>query len=105
MVLTRDSREAIRERVEQDPAFREALLTEGIECLLAGDIDTGKAVLRDCINAIIGFQKLGELADKSPKSLMRMFGPGGNPRARVLCEIIGQLQKHEGLQLKVQAVR
>ncbi len=105
MVLTRDSREAIRERVERDPAFREALFTEGIECLLAGDIDTGKAVLRDCINAIIGFQKLGGLADKSPKSLMRMFGPGGNPRARALCEIIGQFQKHEGLQLKVQAIR
>ena len=56
MVLTRDSREAIRERVERDPAFREALFTEGIECLLAGDIDTGKAVLRDCINASLAFR-------------------------------------------------
>ncbi len=105
MVLTRDFKETIRERVERDPAFREALLTEGIECLLAGDIDTGKAVLRDYINATIGFHKLGGLTHKSPKSLMRMFGPGGNPQAHNLFEIIGQLQTREGVQLKVQAVR
>ena len=105
MVLTRDFKEAIRERVEREPAFREALLTEGIECLLAGDMDTGRAVLRDYINATIGFQELGGLTDKSPKSLMRMLGPEGNPQARNLFEIIGQLQKCEGLQFKVHAVR
>ena len=105
MVLTRDFKETIRERVERQPAFREALLTEGIESLLAGDVDTGRAVLRDYINATIGFQELGGLTDKSPKSLMRMLGPGGNPQARNLFEIIGQLQKREGLQLKVQATR
>ena len=105
MVLTRNFKETIRECVERDPAFREALLTEGIECLLAGDVDAGKAVLRDYINATIGFQELSGLTDKSPKSLMRMFGPGGNPQARNMFEIIGQLQASEGLQLKVQAVR
>ena len=42
MVLTRDFKETIRERVNREPAFREALLTEGIECLLAGDMDTGR---------------------------------------------------------------
>ena len=105
MVLTRDFKETIRERVEREPAFREALLTRGVECMLAGDVDTGRAVLRDYINATIGFQELGGLTDKSPKSLMRMFGPEGNPQARNLFEIIGQLQKREGLQLKVQVVR
>ena len=105
MVLTRDFKETIQERVEREPAFREALLTEGVECMLAGDVDTGRAVLRDYINATIGFQELGGLTDKSPKSLMRMFGPEGNPQARNLFEIIGQLQKREGLQLKVQVVR
>ena len=105
MVLTRDFKETIQERVEREPTFREALLTEGVECMLAGDVDTGRAVLRDYINATIGFQELGGLTDKSPKSLMRMFGPEGNPRARNLFAIIGQLQKREGLQLKVQVVR
>ena len=102
MVLTRDFKETIRQRVQRDPAFREALLAEGVECLLAGDVDTGKAVLRDYIKATIGFQGLGDLTDKSPKSLMRMFSPSGNPQARNLFEIIAHLQKCEGLRLGIQ---
>jgi hypothetical protein len=87
------------------PPSVEELLKEGIECMLSGDVDTGKAVLRDYINATIGFQELGGLTAKSPKSLMRMLGPNGNPQARNLFEIIGRLQEHEGLHLKVQTVR
>ena len=105
MPLTRDFKETVRARIERDPAFREALLKEGVECLLAGDAETGKAVLRDFINATIGFRELGELTDKSPKSLMRMLGPDGNPQARNLFEIIGRLQEREGLRLTVRAVR
>ena len=105
MALTRDFKETIQARVERDPAFREELLKEGVECLLSGDLDTGKTVLRDYINATIGFEELGDLTDKSPKSLMRMFGPRGNPQARNLFEIIGYLQKREGLHFEVQAVR
>ena len=105
MSLTRDFKETIRARIERDPGFREALLEDGVECLLSGDVETGKSVLRDYINATIGFQELGGLTDKSPKSLMRMLGPSGNPQARNLFEIIGCLQKREGLHLKVQAVR
>ena len=105
MSLTRSFKETIQARIERDPAFREELLKDGVECLLSGDVDTGKAVLRDYINATIGFQELGELTEKSPKSLMRMFGPNGNPQARNLFEIIGRLQEQEGLHLKVQAVR
>lgn len=74
MALTRDFKQTIQARVQRDPAFREELLKEGIECLLSGDADTGKAVLRDYINATIGFEELGSLTHKSPKSLMRMFG-------------------------------
>ena len=92
-------------RIERDSAFREALLKEGVDCLLAGDIDTGKAVLRDYIKATIGFRELGELTGKSPKSLMRMLSPDGNPQARNLFEIIGCLQKREDLRLTVRAVR
>lgn len=105
MALTRDFKETIQARVERDPAFREELLKEGIECLLSGDVDTGKAVLRDYINATIGFDELGDLTHKSPKSLMRMFGPQGNPQARNLFEIIGHLQKREGFHFEVRAVR
>ena len=105
MPLTRDFKETIQARIERDSAFREELLKEGVERLLSGDVDTGKAVLRDYINATIGFQELGGLTEKSSKSLMRMFGPAGNPQARNLFEVIGRLQKREGLHLKVHAVR
>ncbi len=105
MVLTRDFKETIQARVKRDPAFREALLKEGVECLLSGDVETGKAVLRDYINATIGFEALGGLTDKSPKSLMRMFGPKGNPQARNLFEIIDHLQKREGVHFEIRSVR
>ncbi|NQV82572.1 MAG: transcriptional regulator [Rhodospirillales bacterium] len=105
MALTKDFKETIQARLQRDPAFREALLMEGVDCLLSGDVETGKAALRDYINATIGFDALGSLTDKSPKSLMRMFGPVGNPQARNLFEIIGHLQKREGVHLEVKAVR
>ena len=58
MPLTRSFRETVLERAESDSAFRDGLLREAIECLLAGDIETGKIVLRDYINATIGFEEL-----------------------------------------------
>ena len=105
MALTRGFKDTIKNRIDRDPAFREELLKEGIECLLIGDVDTGKAILRDYINATIGFDALGTLTTKSPKSLMRMFGPKGNPQARNIFEIIAHLQKQEGFQFKVHSVR
>ena len=101
MALTKDFKETIQARAQRDPAFRKALLQEGIECLLAGDMDTGRAVLRDYINATIGFGELAGVFDKSSKSLMRMFGPKGNPQASNLFAVIGYLQEREGIHLEV----
>ncbi len=105
MPLTRDFKETVHTRAERDPEFREGLLKQGVECLLAGDVDTGKIVLRDYINATVGFEELGSLTGKPLKSLMRMFGPSGNPHARNLFEVISRIQQHEGVQLEVTAVR
>ncbi len=105
MPLTREFKETVQARAKRDPDFRSGLLKEGVECMLAGDVDTGKTILRDYINATIGFSELGELTKKQPKSLMRMLGPHGNPHARNLFEIIGCIQHHEGIQLEVRATR
>ena len=105
MQVTRDVRETVMARAGRDPEVREGLLDEGIEALLRGDVEVGKALLRDYINAAIGFDDLGLLTDKSPKSLMRMFGPNGNPQARNLFEVINQIQRHEGVRLHVTAAR
>jgi len=77
------------------------LLREGIETMLSGDVETGKIILRDYIKATVGFEKLGKATGTQPKSLIRMFGPRGNPQAKNLFSVIGYLQKHAGLQLQV----
>lgn len=101
MPLTRAFKETVQARLARDPAYRRELLREGVECLLSGDLDTGKAVLRDYINATMGFEALSALTQKSPKSLMRMLGPTGNPQARNLFEVIGHLQRAEHLHFEV----
>ncbi len=101
MPLTKDFKETIQARVQSDPEFRVALFKESIECLLSGDIDTGKHMLRDYINATIGFEELGNITDKSPKSLMRMLSPNGNPTANNLFNIIHTLQEKEGMQFEI----
>jgi hypothetical protein len=98
--LTKDLNDTVRERLQRDRKARTALLAEAIECLLSGDVDTGKAILRNYINATIGFEELSDRTHTPTKSLMRMLGPKGNPQARNLFEVIAQLQRAEGLQLK-----
>ena len=105
MPLTRDFKETIQACIKKDPAFRNELLREGVECLLSGDLETGKTILRDYINATIGFESLSNLTQKPAKSLMRMFGPKGNPRARNLFEVIGHLQKAGRLRLGLHPIR
>lgn len=101
MTLTRDFKTTIKARAERDPDFRQALLQEAVELLIAGDVGTGQAMLRDYINATIGFDALGQMTHKSPKSLMRMLSPGGNPRADNLFAMLESLQKAEGVRLGV----
>jgi len=95
MALTRDFKETIRARVKRDPGFRKALLREGIENFLSGDVETGKIILRDFINATVGFTKLSDVTHRSAKSLMRMLGPRGNPQARNLFEIVAYFSKRK----------
>jgi hypothetical protein len=101
MALTRDFKETVQARVKQDQKFRENLITEAAECLLAGDVETGKTILRDYINATVGFEKLGAAVHKSPKSLMRMFGEKGNPQAQNLFTVFAYIQKKEKIKLDV----
>jgi DNA-binding phage protein len=105
MALTREFKETVKARAERDPAFRAALLTEAAEQLLAGDLAAGKAVLRDYINATVGFEKLAKATGTPSKSLMRMLGPKGNPRASNLLTVIGKLQRVTHVRLAVAAGR
>jgi hypothetical protein len=104
MPLTRDFRETVQARARRDVKFRQALLGEATQALLDGNLEEGRSALRSCINATIGFEKLGAVLGRSPKSLMRMFGPAGNPTAENLLAVIGVLQAEAGVRLQVRAV-
>ena len=101
MALTKSFKDTVKARAERDPAFREALLAEAVELFLGGEVDMGKVVLRDYINATIGFERLAGEVGLPAKSLMRMFGPDGNPRASNLFTVLNHLQKTAGLHLEV----
>ena len=103
MALTRDFKETIRARVARDPKFRKELLCEGIEAMLTGDIATAKTILRDYINATVGFTELAEATRIPSKSLMRMLGPTGNPRAGNLFDVVSFLQQREGVRFHLKA--
>lgn len=103
MPITREFKETVKARADRDLAFRAALLSEAVELLLSGDVDTGKAVLRDYIKATVGFEGLADEVGTPSKSLMRMLSEKGNPTAEKLFAIISKLQKSTGVQLAVGA--
>lgn len=105
MALTREFKTTVRKRAKEDPQLRAGLLTDAMECFLSGDVETGKALLRNYINATIGFQALSKQLQKKDSSLRRMLGPSGNPAAENLFAITELLQRQEGVELKVVSQR
>ena len=101
MPLTKSFNETVKAKLQLSEAFRRALLREAMDCMVAGDVDTGKSILRKYINGTVGFMKLGSDLDRSPKTLMRMFSPSGNPQAKNLFEVVAYLQKADGIALQV----
>jgi len=88
MPVTRKFRTTILSRASVDPKFRRQMLIEAVNELLTGDLEAGKAMLRDYINATITFPELARKIKKTDKSVHRMLGPSGNPRAENILEII-----------------
>ncbi|HEV2690198.1 MAG TPA: transcriptional regulator [Bryobacteraceae bacterium] len=101
MPLTHAFNKTIKARAQRDPRFRQALLREAIECVINGDLPTGKAVLRDYVNATVGFQNLETRMRIPAKSLMRMLAPKGSPSAANLSSILTALQQTEGIRFEL----
>lgn len=101
MPLTKDFKATVMTRAHRDKTFCNALLTEAINELLTGDVDVGKAILRDYINAAISFEILSAMLDKNPKSLMRMLSQKGNPTSKSLFEIFHAIQKLKKMKISV----
>ena len=51
MARTKSFKALVERNVKGDKKFAEALLREGIDAMLGGDLDTGKAIMRDYIKA------------------------------------------------------
>ncbi len=62
-----------------------------------------KVMLRDYINATVGFESVGKAVEKDPKSLMRMLSSRGNPNVKNLFSVTQFLQKKAGVQFRVVA--
>jgi len=103
MALTRDFKKRIARRARRDPLFREALFTEAINAYLAGDTAEGKAILRDLVNATVGFEGLAAEIHKPSKSVHRMLAPHGNPSSENFFDIVKALQKKTRVKLRVTA--
>ena len=101
MASSKSFKDLVQQHVKDDVKFAEALLREGVDAMLSGDLETGKTILRDYIKATVGFEKLGAATGAPPKSLIRMFGPRGNPQAKNLFNVIGYLQKRANVHLHV----
>jgi hypothetical protein len=105
MGLTKDFRQTTYARAQRDVGFRKALLTEAVNAYLSGEGTIGKTVLKDFVNATIGFKRLGALAEIPGKSLHRMFNLNGNSSTATFFAALRVLQEQAGVQLKVRAAR
>jgi len=103
MPLTRDFKDTVAKRAQTDVAFRSAMLSEAVDLLLGAETAAAKKMLRDYINATIGFEELARLTGLPTKSIMRMVGKAGNPRAENLFAVLSALQQATGVQLEVKA--
>ena len=105
MPLTHDFRETVRARAQAEPKFRQALLREAVESILNGELSMGRSILRDYVNATIGFQGLEKQTRIPAKSLMRMLGPKGSPSIGNLASILNALQQLEGVRFSIKLTR
>lgn len=104
MALTREFKQTVVERVRREPAFATALLDEAASLFFNGEPDVARLVLRDLVNATMGFETLGRATGKPVKSLHRMLSKSGNPTMDNLASILDVVRKELGVQIKARSV-
>lgn len=105
MALTRDFKETVSARVVREPAFAKALLDEAATLFLNGDPHVARLILRDLVNASVGFEALAVETKTPSKSLHRMLSERGNPSMDNLAAIFDVVRKRLGLNIRAQAVK
>jgi DNA-binding phage protein len=105
MALTQDFKQTVVDRVKRDPAFANALLDEAATLFLNGEPHTARLILRDLVNATVGFEGLAVETAKPAKSLHRMLSEKGNPSMDNLAAIFRTIRKKLGVDLEARAHR
>jgi len=105
MALTRDFKQTIVERVRRDKKFARSLLDEAATLFLNGEPEAARLLLRDLVNATVGFETLAGLTNKPAKSLHRMLSKHGNPSMDNLALIFDAVRQRMKVELKAQAVK
>src|SRR5271165_6855518 len=104
MALTRDFKQTVAERVQRDPAFAKALLDEASTLFLNGEPETARLILRDLVNATIGFEALALAIPTPPKSLHRMLSQQGNPSMNNIAAIFSAVSKNLHVKIETNVV-
>ncbi|MBK8119807.1 MAG: transcriptional regulator [Sulfuritalea sp.] len=104
MALTRDFKATVAARVRDDPAFAQALLDEAVKLFMSGEPDTAKLILRDLVNATVGFESLAEEIHKPAKSLHRMLSTSGNPTMSNLSAIFAAIKRLLKVEIQTKVV-
>ena len=104
MALTRDFKETVAARVQSDPAFAEALLDEAITLFVNGEPESAKLILRDLVNATVGFEALADEIHKPAKSLHRMLSKSGNPTMTNVSAIFAAIKRALKVEVRAQVV-
>ena len=105
MVVTRDFRETVQARIENDENFAAALLDEAIQLFLNNEPSMARVVLRDLVNATVGFEELAIEVKKPSKSLHRMLSAKGNPTMDNLTKIFSVLKHKLSVDFEVHTVK
>ncbi len=104
MAMTRDFKKTVKERVQRDSEFSIALLDEAISLFFNGEPEVARLVLRDLVNATVGFEELAAKVAKPSKSLHRMLSAKGNPTMDNLTTIFKVLRQKLNVDIQVRTV-
>lgn len=102
---TRPVSELFLDRAESSPEFRAELIAGAFNLIAEGDVRTAKKILRKYILTTMSFEDLAKALDKKPSSIKRMLSEKGNPTITNMAALIASLSEHEGIKLRVEAVR
>jgi DNA-binding phage protein len=105
MALTRDFKQTVMERVKRDPAFARELLNEAATLFLNGETDAARLVLRDLVNATVGFEELAAGTGRPAKSLHRMLSQQGNPTMDNLASILSIIRRKVRVELQTRTIK